>query len=74
MHNGQKVRVREASLLARGLTIPANALGEIICRYTVRARGCASPERYDVRIADNAVIWGVAAQEIEPVDGDFQIA
>lgn len=67
MTPGQKVRVRAASHIAQRKDAAAGEQGTILCCY--KARGRATAERVDVRFSSNAVMWGVAADEFEPVEG-----
>ena len=66
MTPGQRVRVRAASHLAQRKDAAAGEQGTVLCCYTVRGR---SIEKVDVRTASNAVLWGVSADEFEPLDG-----
>ena len=67
MTPGQRVRVRAASHIAQRKDAPAGEQGTILCCYKVRGR--AVEERVDVKFSSNAVLWGVAADEFELVDG-----
>ena len=67
MTPGQRVRVRAASRIAQRRDAAAGEQGTILCSYKVRGRICG--ERVDVKFTSNAVLWGVAADEFEPVDG-----
>ena len=66
MSPGQRVRVRPASHLAQRRDAAAGEQATILCCYRVRSR--AFNERVDVRFASNTVMWGVAADEFEPVE------
>lgn len=73
MKTGQRVRVRAASPIAKRDNLAPDAVGTVICCYTVRARG-SSPERIDVKFSGNTVMWGVAADEFEAVEESAAIA
>lgn len=65
MTPGQRVRVRPASQLARRKDAAAGDTGTILCCYKVRGH---SGERVDVQFSPKAILWGVAAEEFEPVE------
>ncbi len=67
MVQGQKVRFRPGSAVGRGLDIPADAIGLVICRYRVIWEGDSAPERLDVRFEDRRFAWGVPEREFEPI-------
>ena len=67
MTPGQRVRVRPASHIAQRKDAAAGEQGTVLCCYKVRGRSAA--ERLDVRFASNTVMWGVAADQFEPIDG-----
>lgn len=72
MTPGQRVRVKTASNLARRKDAAAGETATVLCCYTVRGR---SSERIDVKFASEAVLWGVSADEFEPVESaDLPIA
>lgn len=74
MMNGQIVRVRSTSPLTHALDIAPETLGFIVCCYRQR-KASGHAERVDVRLADNRMVWGVAADQFEPVDAsDLQPA
>lgn len=73
MRVGQRVRIRAASPICSRGGVPADAVGVVICSYTVRSRS-AAPERIDVRFSGDTVMWGVAANEFEPVEEALQTA
>ena len=70
MMNGQKVRIRPASPLARAFNLAPDILGTVICAYSARARGRVEIERVDVRFANNEMVWGGAADQFEIVAAD----
>ncbi len=67
MTPGQRVRVRPASPIAQRKDAAVGELGTVLCCY--RGRGRDAAERLDVRFASNTVMWGVAADQFEPIDG-----
>lgn len=72
MAPGQRVRVKSASNLARSKDFAAGETATILCCYKVRGRAC---ERVDVKFASEAILWGVSADEFEPLEGvDLPIA
>jgi hypothetical protein len=66
MTPGQRVRVRPASPLARRKDAAADETGTILCCYKVRGH---ANERVDVQFSSKAILWGVSADEFEPVEG-----
>ena len=64
---GQRVRVRPASPIVQRHELPAETQGTIVCSYRVRCRA-NGPERVDVRLAGDTIIWGVAADEFEVIE------
>lgn len=64
MAPGQRVRVRPASHIAQRKDVPLDEQGTVLCCYKVRARAA---ERIDVRFS-SSTIWGVAADEFEPIE------
>lgn len=73
MKPGQRVRLKSASPIAKRDELSSEAVGTVICCYTVRARGGA-PERLDVKFSGNTVMWGVAADEFEAVEDSREFA
>lgn len=72
MTPGQRVRVKNASNLARRKDAAAGETATILCCYKVRGR---TSERVDVKFASETVLWGVSADEFEPLEGvDLPIA
>ena len=67
MTPGQRVRVRSASHLAQRKDAVPGEMGTVLCSYRIRTGGAS--ERLDVRFSSNMVMWGVAADEFEPVEG-----
>jgi hypothetical protein len=67
MTPGQRVRVRAASRIAQRRDAAAGETGTVLCSYKIRGR--IGAERVDVKFTSNAVLWGVAADEFEPLDG-----
>ena len=67
MTPGQLVRVRAASRIAQRQDAAAGETGTVLCSYKIRGR--IGAERVDVKFTSNAVLWGVAAEEFEPIDG-----
>jgi hypothetical protein len=45
----------------------------VLCCYKILAR-CAAPERVDVKLASNEIIWGAAADEFEVIDEHPELA
>lgn len=67
MKTGQRVRLKSASPIAKRDDLRPDAVGTVICCYTVRGRAGA-PERLDVKFSGNTIMWGVAAHEFEAVE------
>jgi hypothetical protein len=62
---GEKVRLKSASPFARRLNLPGEAVGAVICRYSL-LRGGASSQRLDVKFGSGLVVWGAPAEAFEP--------
>ncbi len=73
MRAGQRVRIRAASPICKRGSLSPDAVGTVICSYTVVSRP-GSPERVDVKFTGNNVMWGVAAREFEAIEESRQIA
>lgn len=63
----QKVRFRPDSPVARGLDIPTDAIGTVICRYRILREGEPAPDRLDARFDDRRVAWGVPEKEFDGI-------
>ena len=68
MRVGQIVRARPASRLAQHWQLPPEAVGTVVCAYSVVTRNLRAAERLDVRFAPNVIVWGKPADVFEPID------
>lgn len=73
MRTGQRVRIRAASPIAKRDELSPETVGTVMCSYKVRSRPGA-PERLDVRFSGDTILWGVAAEEFEPVEDGRKFA
>ena len=73
LRTGQRVRIRAASPIAKRDELSPDAVGTVLCSYKVRSRPGA-PEKLDVRFAGDTVMWGVAADEFEPIEDKRSLA
>jgi hypothetical protein len=67
MNEKKIVRLKPDSPLTRWLSLPAEAVGIVLCQYRVLRENEAAPYRMDVRFDDRHVIWGVSEKEFEVV-------
>jgi len=68
MRTGQKVRLKAASPLKQRLGLPPEALGAVLCCYSVRRSSGAASHMVDVSFGPKLVIWGVPGDQFEAVD------
>jgi hypothetical protein len=67
MRAGQKVRLKAASPLKERLDLPPEALGAVLCCYSVRRFSGAATQKLDVSFG-KLVVWGVPDDQFEAVD------
>ncbi|MBB4199673.1 hypothetical protein GGD83_003494 [Rhodoblastus sphagnicola] len=69
MITGETVRLKTASPLARRLNLPREAVGAVMCRYSL-LRGGRSAQKLDVQFGPGLVVWGAPAEAFEPAVGE----
>ena len=67
MRKGQRIRLRSAALAAREWGLPGDAVGEVICLYSVLTSRGGHSDRVDVRFNKQTIIWGAPAAVFEPI-------
>jgi hypothetical protein len=68
MRTGQKVRLKAASPLKQRLGLPPEALGAVLCCYSVRRSFGTASYKLDVSFGPKLVVWGVPDDQFEAVD------
>lgn len=68
MRAGQKVRLKAASPLKQRLDLPPEALGAVLCCYSVLRSSGAATRKLDVSFGPKLVVWGVPDDQFEAVD------